>query len=210
MTAISVTRALTRIKHLASQIEAASSAPFIGVKKGVNSYESNLTQPSVSVTVFEKNITSNLQSVLDLINERTKLKNLVHESNNLTSLKLCDKVMTVAQAVELKNEIEQKRSLRSCLQMQLTHANAKVANENEQLRVEIEKAATAAFGNDGKVSAEQYSDISKPREEKNKRALIDPNNIQKVIEELTAEIQKFDEEIDFALSESNAVTMIEV
>ena len=54
MTTISVTRALTRIKHLASQIEAASSAPFIGVKKGMNDYESNLTQPSVSVPVFEK------------------------------------------------------------------------------------------------------------------------------------------------------------
>lgn len=35
MTAISVTRALTRIKHLASQIEAASAKPFVGVKKGV-------------------------------------------------------------------------------------------------------------------------------------------------------------------------------
>jgi hypothetical protein len=43
-----------------------------------------------------------------------------------------------------------------------------------------------------------------------RKRIVAPNNIQKVIEELTAEIQKFDEEIDFALSESNAVTMIEV
>lgn len=132
------------------------------------------------------------------------------KKNNLTSVTVCGKVMTVAQAVELKNEIEQKRVLRSYLQVQLTQANAKVANENEQLRVEIEKAAVAAFGNEGKVTADQYNDISKPREEKNKRALIDPNNIQKVIEDLTDEIQKFDEEIDFVLSESNAVTMIDV
>lgn len=79
MTTISVTRALTRIKHLASQIEAASAKPFVGVKKGVNTFESNLTSPSVNVSEFEKNLTSNLQSVLDLIRERTKLKNLVNE-----------------------------------------------------------------------------------------------------------------------------------
>jgi hypothetical protein len=62
----------------------------------------------------------------------------------------------------------------------------------------------------GKVDTTSYEAIAVPQRNAKEAALLDPKGIAEQIKKLTDEIGLVELELDFLLSESNAVTMIEV
>lgn len=211
MTQISVTRALTEIKHLADRIARDTNKPFVGVAKGQANYTTCQSAPSMKVEAFSDAVKANLNSVLDLIAYREKLKRAVIKSNAETIVVIAGESMTVAEAIEKKANIAFTERLIATLRHQLVTANGVVEKANKALSDEINSAVISAYGNEkGKVDEAQYEAVALPRQTRNALSLIDPNNVDQVIETLSDKMSKFLEEVDFILSESNSITKIEV
>lgn len=211
MTQISVTRALTELKHLSDRIARETSKQFVGVAKGHNNHKVCVTAPSQSVDAFSNTVKANLSSVLDLIKRRETLKRAIIKSNAQVIVTIGGQQMTVAEAIETKANIGFTQSLIGQLRFQLTNVNNQAEKANTALLEEINKAVISAYGNEkGKVDEEQYEAVAKPRQARSELTLIDPNNVEAVIEALEKSVSEFLEEVDFVLSESNSVTKIDV
>lgn len=210
-TKISITRALTEIKHLSDIINRSTNQSFVGIAKGKDSKKVSVDSPTTSVADVETRLKGNLQSVLDLITRRDTLKRAVVLSNARTVVTINSKTMTVAEAIEMKTGILFKQTLLSALRMQFVQARGKVDAANQKLLAEIDVAVQAAYANEkGKVDEEQYKAVATPRLNQSELSLIDPNKIEEKIAALETELNGFITEVDFVLSESNARTEIEV
>lgn len=211
MTQISITRALTEVKHLSDRINRAAAEPFVGLAKGRDNRKVCVNSPSSSIAEVTAQLTSNLQAVADMVNRREKLKRLIINSNANTTVVINGDSMSVAEAIEKKASVDFKKTLLAQLRAQYTNAARRVETENVKLMQEVDNAVQQAYGNDkGKVEADQYDAVAKPRMDHSQFSMIDPNKAEQLIKALDDEITGFLQEVDFVLSESNARTSIEV
>ena len=201
----SLTRALAQIKCLNAKIQRATVAPFIAL--AVGGKPQNFTGNTQEVEVLLK---SNLQSVQDLIEQRDKLKVAIVKSNAVTTLEVSGKKYTVAGAIEHKGSIEFMVALANQLQAQSRQAIQQVERANADVEKRLEQLTLAAAGKDRKVDPDELAAIRDPFIKNNAATIIDPSKIQDVTAKLLEEIEEFKLNVDFALSESNAVTLIEV
>lgn len=207
---ISVTRALAELKRLDDRIARSSNQVFVSATFGKDNakrvYNSNKT-----VQDTEAELTGNFQSVLKLIENRALLKRAIVLSNAKTQIKLGDKTMTVAEAIELKQSISHKENLVAHLRQQVLTNQRLVDTQNANLDAEINKLVTSVYGADKtKVSTETYDLVAKPQKDAKEFALFDPNNAVEQIKKLEEDISLVKTELDFVLSESNSRTEIAV
>lgn len=211
MTQISITRALTEVKHLSDRINRAAAEPFVGLAKGRDNRKVCVNSPSSSIAEVTAQLTGNLQAVTDMVNRREKLKRLIINSNANTTVVINGDSMSVAEAIEKKASVDFKKTLLAQLRAQYTNAARRVETENVKLMQEVDNAVQQAYGNDkGKVEADQYDAVAKPRMDHSQFSMIDPNKAEQLIKALDDEITGFLQDVDFVLSESNARTSIEV
>ena len=85
-----------------------------------------------------------------------------------------------------------------------------VENANTQVKQKLDILLESNFGKDIKASATDVEAISKPYLEQNEWELVDPLGIVGRIEKFEKEIDEFEHEVDFVLSESNTITTIEI
>lgn len=208
---ISVTRALTEIKHLKDRIKRATLTPvFVGVKSGSNAFE-KMQSSTKSVAEFVAQSKADYQSVTDMISRYDMLKRNVIKSNALTTVVINNVTMTVAEAIEKKSSITFESDLLIKLRNDLGRARQTVEIANAKLNAEIEAAVTAAYSNEkGKVDAEQYNAVANPRLARNELHVVDAIDVEEKIRKMEHDIEIFAQEIDFVLSESNSSTFIEV
>ena len=170
----------------------------------------------VKINDFKDNMKSGYQKVEDLMARREAMKRAVVLSNATTKVKVGDKEMTVAEAIEMKNHGMEFRSmlLRQINSAYISAQNELTRNSGDILEKNAEQyvlSVIAAQPKDSKMSvdSEAMKGLRKTYIENNTYDLIDPMNIAKVIETLDAEINEFNAEVDAALSCSNALTVIE-
>lgn len=209
MAQISITRALTEIKHLNDRITRASNQQFVGIAKGKDTRKVCASNPSSSVQTEEAKYKESLQSAVDMIAYRDKLKRLVVVSNATTPVGIGNATMTVAEAIDKKATINFKIALVEEMNRQLNKAKVAIDTTNTKLMQEIDTAVQAAYGNEkGKVDEEQYYAVANPRLNLSELSLIDPNKSEAFIEKIRKECEEFMSEVDFVLSESNAKTLV--
>lgn len=201
---VTVTRALAQVKSLQDRITRATNQPFVSTSTG-GKHETGKSIEDVS-----KQLAANLQSVQGLIAERTKIKTAIVKSNAATDVTIGGVVMTVAQAIERKGSIELEKTLLVHMRHQLNQALAKVERTNVNMQQRLDTMIQTTLGKDRKLDAGDLEALTGPFEKANKGALVDPTDLSKEIEKLEASISAFDEEVDYALSEVNAVTRIDV
>lgn len=204
MTQISVTRALAQVKSLNDRIQRTTNSQFIAVSVGgkING------RPSIQEA--EKILTGNLQSVQALIAARTALKSAIVRSNATTTVVIAEQRMTVAEAIERKSSIVMEQALLQQLKSQLSNAVAGAERINVEVQQRIDALLAQSYGRDAKISEGDQQAVAGPYEARHKAALVDPNNVDTVIAKLQDQLDGFLLEVDFALSEVNARTMIEV
>lgn len=202
--AISVTRALAQIKTLDARIATASGKSFITF--AVN----GKAQGGSPVADVERQLKANLQSVQDMIQERSKLKSAVVASNAVTKVTIAGVDMTVAQAIERKASIQQEQFLLTNLIAQRRRVTADVEGTNRDVKQRLDKLIETAVGKDRKVDQAEVEAITEPFLKQNQAQYVDPLGIDALIEKMEAEISGFLSEVDYSLSESNAVTTVEV
>jgi hypothetical protein len=199
METITITRALAKLKLLDKQItKAVQNGTFSNYTVGGKSILEQFTPQE------------DLQTVQDLITFRAKLKTGIMKSNSLTQVKIGDKSMTVVEAIETKDSIKYRESLLRKMKSDVAEVEENVEYGNNQVQERLDKMLVSSFGRDSKPKAEDIKSISEPFIASNGFKSVDNVKIQETIEKMESDIDIFVSEVDMILSESNAVTKIEV
>ncbi len=202
---ISVTRALAELKTLDDRIQKAAGNGYILLTVGGKVVGTQRSKEEV-----EKSIKESYQSFNDLVSRRNKLKSAIVKSNAQTSVVIGSKEFTVAEAIERKNSINLEQLLVNSLVNQYRQAASQVEKTNLDANNRLNQMLEVNLGKDRKTSEEDYDAIAKPFMAKNEAKLVDPLQLETLVVNLQKEIDDFKLNVDFALSESNALTQIDV
>ena len=167
---------------------------------------------SMTPAEVETNISANWKSVNDLMARRANIKTKIVESNARTEVIIGTESMTVAEAIERKNSIEYQKELLEQMRRNYAQSLAAVTQGNEKARDKAQQALDLVLGKDGtKTPAkDDMAAIYDPVFARYEWKLCNPISIEKKIEDLEDQIEGFLSNVDFVLSTSNALTLIEI
>lgn len=201
-----VTQALNELKLLDSRIsKEIKQARFVAAAKTVEKKIS----PSVTKDEFIEQAKSSYQSIKDLIARRAIIKAAVVASNAVTKVTIAGVEMTVADAIERKTSIDYEIGLLTAMKNQFEQERSKVNMQNTLMEDKIDKNIEIMLGKDGKTKDEDLDSMMKLFRSANQWSLVDPLDIEKLINELTDQVNGFSSEVDSALQISNCITWIE-
>ena len=205
---ISITRALSELKVLQKRFDKeVSQLDVISVQHGLTLMKNSSVKPED----FSEKAKAQLQSVEALQRRIHLIKIKIQQSNAITVVKIGTQEMTVLEAIIKKSLIENQKDLLARLKKQLILANdnfeaATVSNENK-IAKQLEDATKNSTV---KLDLEVEKQIKASVESLYPIKMIDPCKLSDKIKALEDEIEEFEANVDFALSESNALTQIEV
>lgn len=205
---ISITRALSELKVLQKRFDKeVSQLDVISVQHGLTLMKNSSVKPED----FSEKAKAQLQSIEDLQKRIHLIKTKIQQSNAITVVKIGTQEMTVLEAIIKKSLIENQKDLLARLKKQLILANdnfeaATVSNENK-IAKQLEDATKNSTV---KLDLEVEKQIKASVESLYPIKMIDPCKLSDKIKALEDEIEEFEANVDFALSESNALTQIEV
>lgn len=206
---MTIHKALAELKVIGDRIDKAISQ---GVYCKANKH-SNEKINGVSVDEFKTQIQGSWNKVNDLISRRNAIKRATVFSNATTKVKIGDKEMTVAEAIEMKNSgMAYKKTLMSTITKQYSSTIQVMDKENgETLNQKAENYVIGLFGSkEGKTNTDELEKVRKEFINNNSFEFVDPIKVKEKIDELEKEISDFETEIDSMLSTSNAITEIAV
>ena len=210
---MTVHKALAELKIIDSRI---NNAIHDGVYVVANKH-SNDKIGGKTINEYKEHMKACHQKVSDLIARRNAIKRAVVLSNANTKVKVGNDEFTVAEAIEMKNHGMEFK----------THYLRTIANQNYSAQSEINRnsgdaiekraeqyilSVIQAQPKDSKMSVDSdaMKALRKTYIENNTYDLIDPLDVNKILEDMTKEIEEFNTEVDAALSVSNALTVIEI
>ena len=202
---MSVHRGLSEIKLLSSRIQKSVNSTFV-----VSNKVSNKTIGGRSINEVRQVIEGNFDSVIALIENRKRIKSALVLSNASTKVTIAGKEYAVAEAIERKASVDLDRLFLASLKSQFVSHNNNVESQNSQLSGKLETYLASVLGEKSSRSAEDVKMHTKVFEDQNRFELIDPRHIANYIESLEKEIDEFESQVDYVLSESNATTFFEV
>lgn len=206
---ISVTRALTRIKTIGEQLENIS---FFKSPLVFTTLEKWKDTPQVKEK--EKLSQSEFDKFNALHKELIDLQVAVQKSNLETKVKVGSEELTVAEVLVRKNNIKTQHEFYKAISDQATKANQDVLKSESRIEETARKFAESAVKDigtaDSKVQLEQALAVGRSSAINEYRLVVKSGfDVEKAKSELE-KIEKFIEEIDYVLSESNATTFVEI
>ena len=209
---VSVTRGLKELKLIDSKINRSiSEYPFVGYAKKSSKKVNN----TYSREDFTEYLKGNYDRVNALMNNRVQIKTAINASNAITYVTVCDRSMNVTEALDEKSRLPYKKAFLAKLEKDLKSAKSYIDNENEKVEDKIFLLIKDSGNESNSTSSKKDSSQDNSKEmfynsyrEEQFYEMINPNKVEEIIESLKNEIEEFENEIDFVLSESNAITKI--
>jgi len=198
---ISINAALAELKLLNKKINDKTEALFIA-----SCYGNKTTKEETDA--FEKKAGSDFDSLKALIENRAKMKSLIVLSNAMTSIKIGDKEMFVAEAIERKNSIELERVF--CTRIRENYYNClnQLEKHNKTIQAKGEERASIVLSGDDDEKTEVYKSVLEKYIADNGAKLFSIKDVEEKIEKMQATIDDFEKNVDIALTESNVKTLI--
>lgn len=206
---MTITRGLRELKLLDKRIrDVIASAKFVSHKKK----SSDKVEKVYTLDEFNKQAKAEFQKIQDLIERRKRIKSAIVKANAETIVKIGDKEYTIAEAIERKNSILYEKMLLSQLQRQYNEVLSNLSYKNEDVQERLDNLLEALVGRDVKVKevAKETNEMAKKFLEENEWEIVNPLNIEKLIEQLRKDIDEFEAEVDYVLSEINSITKITI
>lgn len=169
---------------------------------------------AITVDEFKTSAQASYDSAMDLINRRNAIKAAVSKSNAVTEISVGNKTYTVAEAISLKQHgMEYLKDLLNHLQAQYANETSQITSANLRVESKADDMVKSICGGEAKTKDADPETVSQIRSTyiaQNSLELVDglTKGCTKIIEELETQINSFNNEIDSALSVSNAVTQI--
>lgn len=203
MTQITITRALSELKTLQARIESHK----------LSEYPSVLEEVRIGHASTKEDVKKAGQSFIDKfvfqVDRREKLKAAIVASNAVTKVTIGGKTMTVAAAVELKAISP---IVRSAIHANVHHLRSMlldVSRRNAKAEAGIETIVASLVGKDGDVQSDLVARVSDEYRNSRLVELKDPAGVEDFLESRLRELDEFLAEVDYVLSISNAVTLID-
>jgi hypothetical protein len=163
----------------------------------------------VSEEDFRRTAEADFQSVNAMIRRRDLIKNLIQESNLRTMVTIDRRSMSVAAAIEFKNTIDYKSRLLDVLKRQRQTVVIEQETHKIRLQAKIDDNVKIICGKE-KPDASVIATVTEGITKSDPIEVFDPLHLEQTIKALEEEVENFRDNVDFALSESNAVTMITI
>lgn len=213
MEKITIHRILSELKTIDDRInKEISSFKPLTVKRGNNSLVSTGGRLPIPEEEFVNNAKSTYQSIEDLINRKFKLKSALTKANVNTNVTIDGKEYTIIEAIEMKSIMDLKKSLLYRVTLEINQSNKTYESTSAQVDSDFERMLSTQVAN-----ITNKSDIQKIRDgymetfyKQNEVKMVDPLKCSDLANSLQKEIDKFLMEIDSALSEANATTLVEL
>lgn len=171
-----------------------------------------MAEMTISETDFRKNAKADYQSIRALIKRRGAIKGAIVLANATNFVNVGGVKMSIAEAIERKQSI----AFDKALLMKLREDHAGIISwhkaEREIFDRKVSDTTARVYGSTEKVDPADggVAAIIDTLKAQYSPAIVDPLEIDKVIRELTEEIDQFEQEIDIALTEANVRTTIEI
>jgi|LauGreDrversion4_2_1035121.scaffolds.fasta_scaffold400610_1 hypothetical protein len=199
---MSVTQALAEIKLMRSRMEnALDGTTFIKLKK---------KRDLVDATRFGKEATGAFQSYIDLLKRYTALKSAVVHSNAITLVQIAAVQYTVAEAVERKRTLNFDKDLLSQLQTQYDKVQSEYNSHMVSEQARVERLLTTELSKDNKTNVEVINQLTETFLSQNRAEILDPLQLSERIAAIKKDIEDFETQVDWVLSESNGRTLIQI
>lgn len=150
------------------------------------------------------------QAIGDLLSRYERLKFAIIMSNAQTKVTINGRTYTVAEAIAMKEVLQQKRAVLDRLRYVRNEVDFEVHQHDFNVREKLDRLLELNFKGDRKTSESDIKTISEAYLKNNAIAVVDPLKVDQQIVLLDQEIDHFTREVDFALSESNALTQLQV
>lgn len=200
---MSITQALPELKLLEKRISKSSSTISTWCKVAHNG-------APIDKDKHKRETESYLQSFNDLMKRRDAIKRAIILSNAVIKVKIGSWDGTVAEAIEYKSSIRMKRDMldemKSCLQLK----RAEYEQMKAMVDARLERLLQSELGKDVKTNPETITALTNSFRENNKVELVDPLDMATMISTLEEELDAFETNVDWVLSESNGRTIIDV
>jgi hypothetical protein len=161
---------------------------------------------------LKKTAQSEYQSYMDLVKRRDTIKRAIVLSNAQTQVTIGTGPKkwsgTVAEAIEHKSSLTYKKNLLEKMIRNIHHIDEEYKGAMEALEKRLDGLLTSELGKDVKTNPETITALRASFMETNKVELVDPMDLKKIAKELEEEIDAFETNVDWVLSESNGKTMI--
>jgi hypothetical protein len=200
MATMSVTQALAELKLLKKRLDH-------GLYDAQWAKIATKTTP-VNVEKFTVAAKASLQSYTALCDRYMRLKSAIVKANAETRVKIGSWEGTVADAIEFKRSIEFKKNLLESMKEQLVSVREHYESEQGQLTTRLERLLTSELGKDVRTNPETITALTTSFRENNRVELIDPLDLATHVKTLEEEIDSFETNVDWVLSEANGRTMI--
>lgn len=164
----------------------------------------------VDTEKFAKTVKAEYQSFTDLVKRRDTIKRAVVTANATTRVKVGTWEGTVAEAIEYKTSIAYKKRLLDEMRSQMIRARERFQEQQEAVDGRLEKLLHSELGKDVKTSPETITALTNSFRENNRVELVDPLDLTGCIVALEDEIDAFETNVDWVLSEVNGSTKIVV
>lgn len=202
-------KALSELKLLDKRI----SDEICGAKFCAANKHFQRTLDGKPVDAVKKEMQFAYDKITALIDRRNAIKKALTLANATTLVAIGEQKMTVAEAIYFKTQgIENDKLLLSAMSEQYNRTlNILNQNNGDKLSKECEQFITNTFG--AKETRTDTSEIDKMRQSyinDNTYDIVEGINVKETIEKLKNKIDKFEAEVDAAITVANATTEIEI
>jgi hypothetical protein len=160
---------------------------------------------------LKKVASSEYQSYMDLVKRRDTIKRAIVISNAMTAVTIGKTwTGTVAEAVEHKSSIQYKKRLLEQMKKNILSVDAEFEQATDEITSRLDRLLSSELGKDVKTNPETIASLTASFQETNKVLLLDPLGLKAKVKELESEIDAFETNVDWVLSEMNGKTMINV
>lgn len=199
---MSITQALAELKLLRKRFERVlSDAEFITLKTKTK---------QLDVEGFKRGATASYQSFKDLLSRYNRIKAAIVVSNATARVTVAGREYSIAEAVERKRSMETEKECLRLMQQQYKDVMERYEAHQRAQQDRLDRLVMQELGKDNKTSIEIVTQLTATFMESNKAEVVDPLKLEEKIREIQKDLEDFETNVDWALSESNGRTTIEV
>lgn len=205
----SITRALAERKVLIKRHEKlVKELELIAVRRGsrlVGSFS------HIKPEDFQSRVKESWQSILSIEKRIDLIKYEIDKSNLISKITIGSKEMTIQEALVLKNSIALKKSRLLKMKQRFMSERNSFDKALEENKARVEKTVSdTTSSSTTKVDPEFEKNVVKQLDALYGVEFEDPIGLEVAIKQLESEIEEFESNVDYALSESNSQTFIEI
>lgn len=205
----SITRALAERKVLIKRHEKlVKELELIAVRRGsrlVGSFS------HIKPEDFQSRVKESWQSILSIEKRIDLIKYEIDKSNLTSKITIGSKEMTIQEALVLKNSIALKKSRLLRMKQRFMSEKNSFDKALEENKARVEKTVSdTTSSSTTKVDPEFEKTVVKQLDALYGVEFEDPIGLEVAIKQLESEIEEFESNVDYALSESNSQTFIEI